>query len=210
MQLLKYDILSIISEHSQESSFRPFCMTAGGLQVFISRFNGSIELSSSLAFFYQVVSLSLKTKVIEIRFTDIQDCTIVKTKSRIKKFATIHLLWYRQVSHCSYSNKTKSVRDERAEREDCKPYTLTSHTITHPNQESQRKAGGLRGLRNGLGGLDTRRNRDCRFQLSDKVATKGQGQAKSSVSMTWGAERMWARTRNKRTQDQTDEENTMK
>lgn len=93
--------------------------------------------------------------------------------------------------HCSYANKTKSTSGKGGQREDCKPYTLTSHTITHSNQEAQRKAGGLRSLREALGGLDTRRNSDGRLQLSNRVVTKGQGQAsKSGVSMTWGEESM--------------------
>lgn len=68
------------------------------------------------------------------------------------------------------------------------PYTLTSHTITNSSQEAQRKAGGLWYLREALGvlgckggGLNTRRNMDCRFQLSHKVVTERQGQPAKAV-----------------------------
>lgn len=113
-------------------------------------------------------------------------------------------LWWIKVWVVLMQTKQKAGRGrERSEREDCKPYTLTSHTITHSNQEAQRKAGGLRSLREALGGLDTRRNSDGWFQLSDGVVTEGHGQAsKSSVSTRWGAERMWGRTGNRRIQAQ--------
>lgn len=83
----------------------------------------------------------------------------------------------------------RGQREKESERKVCKPYTLTSHTITHSNQEAQRKAGGLQCLREALGGLDTRRHTNHRVQLSDKVVTKGQGQPAKAVRVRRGEQR---------------------
>lgn len=103
---------------------------------------------------------------------------------------------------------------------DSKPYTPTSHTSTNSSQEAQRKAGGLRYLKGALGlggrrggGLDTRRNTDCRFQLSHKAATERQGQPAKAVRVSHGEEkeRTWGRMGDRRRQGQRgtlDEENT--
>lgn len=93
----------------------------------------------------------------------------------------------------------KGNGENRGKLEGLRAYTPTSHASTNSSQEAQRKAGGLRYLKGSLGlwgrrggGMDGRRNTDCRLQLSHKAATERQWQPAKAVWVWHGEkEREW-------------------